>query len=86
MGKIKTILAAQNYAPLKHFNGVIDSASLQIAIYADNGEGKTFISKAFRMIEDDEMPLSNNYLSLEHLRAISHFRYLKMGGSMKNLR
>lgn len=63
MGKIKTILAAQNYAPLKHFNGVIDSASLQIAIYADNGEGKTFISKAFRMIEDDEMPLSNNYLS-----------------------
>ena len=74
MGKIKTTLVAQNYAPLKNFNGVIDSDSLRITIYADNGEGKTFISKAFRMIEDTKMPLSNTYLSFGETKGSFSFR------------
>mgnify|MGYP000033293105 FL=1 len=74
MGKIKTTLIAQNYAPLKNFHEVIDSDSLRITIYADNGEGKTFISKAFRMIEDTEMPLSNPYLSFGETKGNFSFR------------
>lgn len=86
MGTIKTILAAQNYAPLKNFNGVIDSASLQIAIYADNGEGKTFISKAFRMIEDDEMPLSDNYLSFGASNGYFSFQIFENGAEIEKFK
>ena len=81
MGKVKTTLVAQNYAPLKNFNGVIDSDSLRITIYADNGEGKTFISKAFRMIEDTKMPLSNTYLSFGETKGSFSFRISNDKGS-----
>lgn len=74
MGKIKTTISCSNYAPLKNLKGEIDSDNLCIAIYADNGEGKTFISKAFRLIENSDMPLSDKYLSFGESKGYFNLR------------
>jgi hypothetical protein len=51
MAKIKTILTCSNIAPLENLSKEIESNSLKIGILADNGSGKTFISRMFRLTE-----------------------------------
>ncbi|MFK5974226.1 MAG: hypothetical protein QM485_13215, partial [Flavobacteriaceae bacterium] len=58
--KIKTNIQCQNIAPIENLTRLISSNSLKIGIFANNGSGKTFISRLFRLTE------SNNKLLLEN--------------------
>ena len=52
--KIKTTIKCQNIAPLENLNKEIQSNSLKIAVFANNGSGKTFISRLFRILENQK--------------------------------
>jgi wobble nucleotide-excising tRNase len=52
--KIKTIIKCQNIAPLENLDKEIQSSSLKIAVFANNGSGKTFISRLFRILENQK--------------------------------
>ena len=54
-GKIKTTIKCQNIAPLENLHKEIQSNSLKIAVFANNGSGKTFISRIFRMLENQKI-------------------------------
>ena len=52
--KIKTEINCQNIAPIENLNKEISSSSLKFGIFANNGSGKTFISRMFRLTENSE--------------------------------
>lgn len=43
--QIKTKITCENLAPLLKFDEEIESDTLKIAIFANNGSGKTFLSR-----------------------------------------
>jgi hypothetical protein len=49
--KIKTSIHCQAIAPIENLSKEISSNSLKIGIFANNGSGKTFISRLFRLTE-----------------------------------
>jgi hypothetical protein len=49
--KIKTKIECKNIAPIENLNKEIASNSLKIGVFANNGSGKTFISRMFRLTE-----------------------------------
>ena len=49
--KIKTEIACQNIAPIRNLTKEISSSSLKFGVFANNGSGKTFISRMFRLTE-----------------------------------
>ena len=51
--KIKTLLKCQNIAPIENLTREIRSGSLKIGVFANNGSGKTFISRLFRLTENN---------------------------------
>lgn len=53
MGKIKIELGFNNIAPLVELNERIEADSIKYGIYANNGSGKTFMSRMFRLTEKD---------------------------------
>lgn len=52
--KIKTVLKCHNIAPLENLTREIKSSSLKIGVFANNGSGKTFISRLFRLTENHD--------------------------------
>jgi len=58
-GKIKTEIECKNIAPLIELKKSISAESIQKAIFANNGSGKTFISRVFRLTEN-KVPLEMN--------------------------
>lgn len=52
--KLKTELNFKNIAPIEKLDKEISSGSLKFGIFANNGSGKTFISRIFRLTEDSE--------------------------------
>jgi hypothetical protein len=62
--KIRTTIKCQNIAPLENLDKEIQSNSLKIAIFANNGSGKTFISRLFRLTEKkSELQLGDDRIS-----------------------
>lgn len=51
MSKIKVKLQCTNIAPLTNLNNEFENNSLKIGVFANNGSGKTFISRMFRLLE-----------------------------------
>lgn len=51
MTKIKVKLKCTNIAPLVNLDNEFESSSLKIGVFANNGCGKTFISRMFRLLE-----------------------------------
>jgi ABC-type polysaccharide/polyol phosphate transport system ATPase subunit len=51
--QIKTKITCENLAPLLKFDEEIESDTLKIAIFANNGSGKTFLSRMFRLAEKE---------------------------------
>lgn len=49
--QIKTVIKCQNIAPIENLAKEIKSSSLKIGVFANNGSGKTFISRLFRLTE-----------------------------------
>lgn len=60
MANIKTSIICKNIAPLESLQREISSSSLRYAIFANNGSGKTFISRLFRLLEHDDTLLEDN--------------------------
>lgn len=59
--KITTIIKCQNIAPIENLNREIKSSSLKMGVFANNGSGKTFISRLFRLTEkQDELAFDEN--------------------------
>jgi len=52
--KIKTEFNCQNIAPIKSLTKEINSNSLKFGVFANNGSGKTFISRMFRLTENSK--------------------------------
>lgn len=50
--KIKTEIKCQNIAPIESLTKQITSSSLKFGVFANNGSGKTFISRMFRLTEN----------------------------------
>jgi ABC-type polysaccharide/polyol phosphate transport system ATPase subunit len=50
--KITLSIKCQHIAPINNLSKDIQSDSLKIGIFADNGSGKTFISRLFRLTEN----------------------------------
>lgn len=53
--KIKTVIRCQNIAPIENLAREIKSSSLKIGVFANNGSGKTFLSRLFRLTENLEV-------------------------------
>lgn len=59
--KITTIIKCQNIAPIENLTREIKSSSLKMGVFANNGSGKTFLSRLFRLTEkQDEIELDEN--------------------------
>jgi len=54
MAKIKLTLSINNIGPHCNLNFSENTSSLKTAIYANNGSGKTFLSRMFRLAEDSD--------------------------------
>lgn len=52
--KITTTIKCQNIAPIENLTKEIKSSSLKIGVFANNGSGKTFLSRLFRLTEKQE--------------------------------
>ncbi len=59
MAKIITEIKCNNLAPISKLDKTIESDNLRLAVFADNGSGKTFLSKTFRLLERGVEPLSS---------------------------
>lgn len=57
MAKIKVRFKCTNIAPLVNLDSEFENNSLKIGVFANNGCGKTFISRMFRLLEK---PLDNS--------------------------
>jgi hypothetical protein len=54
MAKIKVNIECENIAPLVMLKEKVEAGSLKYGVFANNGSGKTFISRMFRLTEKDE--------------------------------
>ena len=54
MAKITLALNINNIGPHCNLNFSENTSSLKTAIYANNGSGKTFLSRMFRLAEDSD--------------------------------
>jgi hypothetical protein len=50
--KIKTEITCQSLGPFKNLNKEIKSNSLKMSVFSNNGNGKTFLSRVFRLTEN----------------------------------
>lgn len=78
---IKVALRCINYAPFSNLTCEIPLKSLKFCIYADNGAGKTFLSKAFQLTESKDAILSDDYISFGENSASVEFK-IKDGGNV----
>lgn len=56
---IKTSITCKHIAPLEDLHYDVTSSSLKFAIFANNGSGKTFVSRLFRLLENDSSSLKD---------------------------
>lgn len=61
MANLTFNIECNNLAPIEHLKREIKSPNLRIGVYANNGSGKTFISRMFRLLE------GNNYFCPDDL-------------------
>jgi wobble nucleotide-excising tRNase len=52
--QITTQIKCQNIAPIENLTREIKSSSLKMAVFANNGSGKTFLSRLFRLTEKQD--------------------------------
>jgi hypothetical protein len=81
--KISFELKATNLGPLANLSAKLDFSTLKTAIYANNGSGKTFLSRAFRLTNKNEAP-ANNLIAL-HSDASSFEFNIQKAEDLKNL-
>jgi wobble nucleotide-excising tRNase len=71
---IRTNIQCENLAPLEKLTEEINSGSLKIAILANNGCGKTFLSRIFRLLEKNRSPITSDNGKVETDKLITFER------------
>jgi len=62
--KIRMHISCENIAPIENLNREIQSGTLKVGVFANNGSGKTFISRLFRLTENQtDIELENDEIS-----------------------
>lgn len=91
MAVTKTKIECQNIAPIFSLNKEISSSALKFGIFANNGSGKTFISRMFRLtektseltlIEDGKSP-TDKILSIGKSNGFFGFKIVDRDGVIK---
>ncbi len=64
--KITLNLKTTNIGPHENLNAILNVGNLEVGIYANNGSGKTFLSRSFRLLSKKELKIedSNKLLTL----------------------
>ena len=62
--KITTTFKAQNIGPHINLSNSLVFSSLKVGVFANNGSGKTFLSRMFRLVENPEIENANKILSI----------------------
>ena len=57
---IKTNIQCENLAPLEKLSEEFNSGAMKIAVLANNGSGKTFLSRMFRLLEKNQPPIATD--------------------------
>jgi len=92
MADIKTQIFCENIAPIENLNKEIQSGTLKIGIFANNGSGKTFISRLFRLTEkkseiqlnEDTLSQTDKFISLGKNNAKFKFKVTDKEGIVKD--
>lgn len=92
MADIKTQIFCENIAPIENLNKEIQSGTLKIGIFANNGSGKTFISRLFRLTEkkseiqlnEDNLSQTDKFISLGKNNAKFNFKITDKEGIVKD--
>lgn len=72
--KYKTTFKASNIGPHKNLSNSLDFNKEKIAVFANNGSGKTFLSRMFRMISDPTIDKVNKTLTIGEKKGEFHFQ------------
>ena len=85
--KIETTINCINIAPISNLRKTIHSNSLKFGIFANNGSGKTFISRLFRITENKSLnDYTDNIISFDKSDASFLFRVKShTDGTVENL-
>ena len=62
--KLRVTLKATNIGPHESLNNTLNFSSLKVGVFANNGSGKTFLSRMFRLIENGSVEKVNKALSI----------------------
>lgn len=90
--KIKTNISCENIAPIENLNKEVQSGTLKIGVFANNGSGKTFISRLFRLtenqtkleLEDDRTSPTDKLISFGKNNAKFSFSIVDKEGNTKD--
>lgn len=91
MTKIKVKLKCTNIAPLENLDNEFENSSLKMGVFANNGCGKTFISRMFGLLEkstssdDSVSPIiqnTDNLITLGKSNALFAFKITDENGSV----
>ncbi len=87
MGKrtVKLTFNAQNIGPHVALNSTLELPPLKIAVFANNGSGKTFLSRMFRMVDRPGIDAVNKALSIGTSSGNFSFKIEENGESLKEL-
>lgn len=61
---ITTEIKVENIGPLLAINDSFPMSKLKLGVFANNGSGKTFISRAFRLLNNNEAEKANKILTI----------------------
>lgn len=92
MADIKTQIICENIAPIENLNKEILSGTLKFGIFANNGSGKTFISRLFRLTEkgseiqlnEESLSQTDKFISLGKTNAKFKFKVTDKEGVVKD--
>ena len=68
---ITTEIKAENIGPHLAINDSFPMSQLKLGVFANNGSGKTFISRAFRLLSNNEAEKVNKILTINKTKG--HF-------------
>lgn len=64
---IRTRIRCENLAPFKSLDSELTTNTLRIGIFANNGSGKTFLSRMFRLLEGNKITVTDGICSTDYL-------------------
>ena len=70
---ITTEILAENIGPHLLLNDTLNMNQLKLGVFANNGSGKTFLSRAFQLLNNNSIEKVNRILSINQTRGVFKF-------------